>query len=412
MFTIEELEKSAKENDVHAINELGICYLTGNNVEKNEKRAVELFRLAAKAGLVEAKHNLGGCYAFGQGVEKNVKMAVDLISVGAFQGSDESISLIEDLCKNKDIETYCNEKNYIFPKNTVIAYFDILGFSNFVNENQTNKVIQLYNKLIEIINCSHSDAPCIPQPVSKDCKKYAYVGGVLGDIHTFYSSDSFLIWMHANQHIYKRNPYVPYLLRTSFNDDYPLLIETENEPIFYSNNVYYHAFLEVCMDFFCEALNQGIPLRGCISTGEAYFDEKKIIYIGKPLVESVRAESARQYVGIDFGNSFTKFHPLFNKYFIPNIISVRKNENFSSEFSLDWARHWRKKYKENNCIEIIKKMRNENETYSIYYDNTIKFYEFSKNNENWAAEVNKGNFGKMDEYIEYVKKWLKAKRGG
>lgn len=406
MYNIEELSKAANENDSIAQNELGICYLTGHDVPKDEKQAVLLFRLAAEKGLVEAQHNLGCCYALGQGVKKNLKLAVDLFSIGAFQGNDEAIFAIEDLCKNKTIEKYCKDKGYYFSPNIVLAYFDILGFSNFVNSNQTHKVVQLYNKLIDIINRSPSDVTYVPHPVSADCKQNYYVAGVVGDIHTFYSSDSFLIWMRVNQKIHKRNPYVPYWLRTAFYDKYPLLIETDKEPIFYSNNIYYHAFLEVCMDFFCEALKQGIALRGCISTGAAYFDEKNKIYLGKPLVEAVRAESARQYIGIDFGRSFMKFHPLFNKYFIPNIINVRKNEEFSSTFSVDWARHWRKNYKDDNCVDKIIDMRSKNEEFSIYYDNTIKFYEFSRNNENWSTEVNCEKFKNIDDYIQQAKWWL------
>lgn len=46
------------------------------------------------------------------------------------------------------------------------------------------------------------------------------------------------------------------------------------------------------MDFFCQSIIEGIPLRGCISTGIAMMDQYKSIYFGNPLVEAARGEPA------------------------------------------------------------------------------------------------------------------------
>lgn len=56
--------------------QLGRRYLQGINVPKNEKRAVELFRLAAEHGHAGAQFELGECYYYGRGVPKDVRYAV------------------------------------------------------------------------------------------------------------------------------------------------------------------------------------------------------------------------------------------------------------------------------------------------------------------------------------------------
>ncbi len=408
MVDIKEIMSKANDGNSAAQNELGICYSMGKGVEKDDSKAFYYFKLASEGDLAEAKHNLGVCYAFGNGVKKNLKKAVDLLAVGAFQGNDEAIFLIEELCRNKKIKLYCDEKKYFFSKAITIAYFDILGFSNFVKKTQMNNVVDLYNKLIKLVNLSPNEVPCVPQTISEDFKQNIFVGGVVGKIHTCYSSDSFLIWMCVNQSLYKNNRFAPYWLRTAYNDPFPLIFNIEKNLVFYSNSIFYHSFLEICMSFFCEALKQGIPLRGCVSTGQAYFDEKNKIYIGKALVEAVSGESARRYMGIDFGISFNDFHPIYNKYFIPNPLKINKNEEHTSMFSLDWARYWRINYKEDDCYDIVNNMCKDS-NYKEYYDNTLKFYEFSEKNENWSLEMHNAPINNMDEYIEKIKEWVKSK---
>ena len=61
---------------------------------------------------------------------------------------------------------------------------------------------------------------------------------------------------------------------------------------FFSNHHIYISFLQLCMDFFCQSIIEGIPLRGCISTGIAMMDQYKSIYFGNPLVEAARGEPA------------------------------------------------------------------------------------------------------------------------
>lgn len=59
----------AEQGDARAQHKLATMYRDGHGVEKNESKAVELFRQAAEAGYVPAQLNLGVMYRAGKGVE-------------------------------------------------------------------------------------------------------------------------------------------------------------------------------------------------------------------------------------------------------------------------------------------------------------------------------------------------------
>ena len=57
---------------------LGFMYEYGNGVEKNEQKAVELYKKACDGGEVHGCTNLGVMYEYAIGVEKNEQKAVEL----------------------------------------------------------------------------------------------------------------------------------------------------------------------------------------------------------------------------------------------------------------------------------------------------------------------------------------------
>ncbi len=68
-------------------------------------------------------------------------------------------------------------------------------------------------------------------------------------------------------------------------------IGTRHYPIVYEKHPIYLSFLQTCMDFFCQAIVDGIPLHGCIGTGLAIMNQYKSIYLGEPLVEVAKDET-------------------------------------------------------------------------------------------------------------------------
>ena len=295
-----------------------------------------------------------------------------------------------------------------------IALFDILGFSNLVQNNGTQIVLDLYNKLLDIIHkmeSSYSDngtfaGSVVPVPVSADWKFNQLIADANGYIHVCHFSDTFLIYTH---YLFKRSAW---WLHDSFYEPYPLLIaenNTEYCSLFFKEHPIYLSFLQVCMEFFCEAIKAGIPLRGCISTGMATMNKRQSIYFGKPLVEAARGEPAQNAIGIAFGRSFNNYHPVYNRYFIPYLGNIKHNDkksDFLSPMMLDWPRFWRNhpECKDISIAECISKM-NTNPAFSNYYDNAIKFASFSEKYQNWPEHIDRTNMTDIIDYYERVKKW-------
>ncbi len=299
-----------------------------------------------------------------------------------------------------------------------IALFDILGFSNIVEENGTDVILILYNKLLDIIYKQQSSPEgessitgVVPVPISNDWKQNQLIAQGNGFVNVIHFSDTFIIYVNYQLQA------PSYWLRDSKFEKYPLLIGeigTPYLPVFFEKHNIYCSFLQTCMEFFCEAIISGIPLRGCISTGLATMDKYNSIYIGKSLVEAAKGETAQNSLGIAFGKSFNNYHPVYNDYFIPYLGHIKENfgnSKFLSPMTLDWARYWRNHYefKKFNLKDSIMKM-NTNKSFSKYYDNAIKFADFSNNHHDWYDEINRDGIKGILEYYNKTNKWYRSQK--
>lgn len=297
-----------------------------------------------------------------------------------------------------------------------IALFDILGFSNFVEKNGTQAILDLYNKLLDIIHAQESTTDgkasfagsVVPVPTSSDWKSNALIADANGFVRVCHFSDTFIIYVN-----YLLNKQGWWLADTKY-EPYPLLLGergTTYSPLIYQKHNIYLSFLQTCMEFFCQSIVAGIPLRGCVATGFAVMDSYKSIYLGDPLVEAARGEPAQDALGIAFGRSFNNYHPVYNDYFIPYLGHFKKNNSkteFLSPMLLDWPRYWRKSpdYKDYSISEYIT-MMNIDPLYSKYYSNAIRFSEFSAKNENWSSEISRDGIRDIIDYYSKVKEWYK-----
>lgn len=297
-----------------------------------------------------------------------------------------------------------------------IALFDILGFSNYVETHGNKAILELYEKLLNLVHKQASISPendnlagsVVPIRISEDWKHIGYAANANGFISVCHFSDTFLIYV--NYCLCKPG----FWLADTKEEPYPLLlgeIGTRHYPIVYEKHPIYLSFLQTCMDFFCQAIVDGIPLRGCIGTGLAIMNQDKSIYLGEPLVEVAKGETAQNALGIAFGKSFNNSHPVYNDYFIPYLAHIKdekesKNCKYLSPMMLDWARYWREspnfnKYSLKNCINKM----NKNPAASFYYDNAIKFFEFSSKNEKWSLEIKRDEIKDITDYYDRVKEW-------
>ena len=295
-----------------------------------------------------------------------------------------------------------------------IALFDILGFSNFVQTHGSDKVLELYRKLVELVHqiesghngCAAFSGSVVPVPVSSDCKYNQLIADANGYIQVCHFSDTFLVY--TNYLIKKQ----AFWLRDSYYEENPLTVMEANakyNPLIVQEHPLYLSFLQVCMEFFCEAIRSGIPLRGCVATGMAVMNKEDSIFFGEPLVEAARGEPAQNAIGISYGRSFNNYHPIYNRYFIPYMKNIKENNakaEFLSPMMLDWPRFWRKKYaSDTQTIEDYISKMNCNPEFASYYENAIRFVKFSEEHENWSEEIEREGMTDILDYYERVKRW-------
>ena len=71
-------EKACDSGNMRGCYNLGVMYTNGNGVEKNEQKAVELYKKVCDGGEMRGCYNLGVMYAKGSGVEKDFGKAAEL----------------------------------------------------------------------------------------------------------------------------------------------------------------------------------------------------------------------------------------------------------------------------------------------------------------------------------------------
>jgi len=90
---VEMLNAAAVLNEPHALNTLGSVYRNGigDLIKPNNEKAARFYARAMDLGLWDAQANLGVLYMIGEGVEKNPKKAVDLFKDGAEKNNAASM---------------------------------------------------------------------------------------------------------------------------------------------------------------------------------------------------------------------------------------------------------------------------------------------------------------------------------
>jgi TPR repeat protein len=98
--SIQRLRKWAKKGKAWAqamLFNLGNMYRDGQGVDKDEKRAVELYTMAADQDHAGAQCNLGVMYANGQGVDRSLTTAREWLTKAAAHGHENAIKSLKQL---------------------------------------------------------------------------------------------------------------------------------------------------------------------------------------------------------------------------------------------------------------------------------------------------------------------------
>lgn len=242
------------------------------------------------------------------------------------------------------------DKSKIDESNIALAFFDILGTSEKIRSGQYNKVYNFYSYMVDL--CSEEQIPISFSNLPGHFNEDADVVLNCPLKHAFFS-DTFMIWI-------------------------------EYEQLF---GMSLRGFYEKCMDVFIEAIKQGIPLRGAISRGTAIMNVEKNIFLGKPIVEAARAEAAQNWMGIGLTRSCQQAEISEAWLLLPYTDHIKATQTKNSKdilFTncvLDWPKYWRNT-QDNDVIPIIEKM-NDDAAFSSYYDNAIKFVNYSAQNPNF-----------------------------
>lgn len=95
--SLAELQTKSANGDKESQNLLGVKYFTGNEVNKNELKAAELFTRAARQGLAKAQFNLGYMYHQGKGLTQDYMQACLWYKAAADQGHSEAAASYNSL---------------------------------------------------------------------------------------------------------------------------------------------------------------------------------------------------------------------------------------------------------------------------------------------------------------------------
>lgn len=224
-------------------------------------------------------------------------------------------------------------------KEIVLAFFDILGSSKRLMNNEYQKVYEFYEYMVKL--CSETEVALSSPGIFPNEQGKEIL--VLHPMHHAFFSDTFIIWV-------EHRSFPPTRMG---------------------------GFYEKCSTIFIEAIKKGIPLRGSIARGTAIMDEENKLFLGKPLAEAAKAETAQQWLGIGITKSCENIYPTEARYLFPFNEHIKEGKDYLLSVAvLDWARYFRET-ENGDPTPYIDKM-NTDDKFSTYYEITKKYIQSSE----------------------------------
>jgi hypothetical protein len=221
---------------------------------------------------------------------------------------------------------------------------DVLGFSNKVRGIGLGEMDRLYQLLADKVK-KISGAMALVPDVS------GHIGVCSRDFESHYFSDTILVWTKA------------------LGDPTARL------------------FTELVAELICDGIEIGLPLRGTITFGEMIANKITNTYIGLPIIEAAETEKAQAWIGVSFGRSVaTDRAPLHADTILPFRSHYKKPENKQlNSVVVDWPRQWRQGKRPINLRNLVSAL-NTSPEHSLYYENTLRFIDFSEQNHDWFRQ--------------------------
>ena len=237
-------------------------------------------------------------------------------------------------------------------KPTTVALFDVLGFEERLRSDGIRKLVKAYKHLTAVLEQFEGGRLVVDAAMPLD-----------GPLPRFHPDGS----VETGSSLYSLDVKHAY-----FSDT--LLLWADFDPI------RIRPFCGICVDFFCKALNLGMPVRGAMAVGDAYMNISEKTYIGYPVVEAARVEKAQQWIGMSFGPSFmeSRFKGTFWCQYLSWYTAHRKPgySEYIPGLVLDWPKRWRSMFQEDPC-RVLADM-NKKPKYSSYYEHSIRFAQLSE----------------------------------
>jgi hypothetical protein len=192
----------------------------------------------------------------------------------------------------------------------LIAFFDILGYQNIIDNNDISEVAQLIdNLLVDLPNKAKEKSKWFGEGIPKE-------EDVLSDLYTMVISDSIII----------AKP-----MPKTFSEDWGFTYLTW----------VFGKYCESLLDF---AFENGLPLRGAIDYGEYYLNRN--CFAGKPIIDCYRMSHMLNFSGCILTPTLSdRYHSIKNKetlrYYSENLgfpylcpLKDNKNQRF---FTICWC---------------------------------------------------------------------------
>jgi len=221
----------------------------------------------------------------------------------------------------------------------LLCFLDVLGFENlFDSMGGLKKMVECYEKLAEYVKRQKGGLDIIPLPDGHVGVGWLVIGNA-------YFSDTILFWTQYNE-----------MSLPSFTD---LIAET-----------------------ICYGIELRLPFRGTISFGEAILDSQSDKYLGEPMFEAKHTEELQKWIGVSFGRSFDNHKGFYLNTVLPYKSHYKNTKSkYATGIVVDWPRRWRESRK-TDVRPLISAMDTKPK-FSKYYQNTLRFIDFSDQNHDW-----------------------------
>ncbi len=223
-------------------------------------------------------------------------------------------------------------------EDTIICLLDVLGFENLFKSLGLEKIVEKYKMLTDAVKNETRKVFLLQGPDGHPVMGFA-------SIESAYFSDSIMYWVNY--------------------DTFRLEV-----------------LLKGISELICKSIEIGLPLRGSASIGKVSIDMKESVFLGQPIIDAARGETAQNWVGFTLSKTFGLDG--YNKGFKADYILQyedhikKEKEDLLIPLVLDYPRHWRAT--RSGClVQQIEKLK----LFEECNKNTINFVKYSEKMHDW-----------------------------